>query len=82
MNIDIANGRYSSSEAMELVSRLVDAKIGFLQDRIGCSTSEEEIKMREKGIIQIQDEFRRLKGMLQSGDKPCEITTNLQIEMA
>ncbi len=65
---------------MELISRLVDAKISFLQDKIETTTNEEDIKMREKRIRMIQSEFHEARALLMEASRPCGIVTTLEIE--
>lgn len=79
MNIDLMNGTFSPNEAMELISRLVDAKIRFLQDRIETTASEEDIKMRETRIRRIQSEFHQAKKTLMGSDKPCEVVSTIAL---
>ena len=80
MNIDLVNGTYSPSEAMELVSRLVEAKIGFLRDRIEATTNEEDIKMRERRIRLIQEELHRTRAILLGVSESCDVVTSIGLE--
>ena len=80
MKIELVNGTFNPNEAMELISRLVDAKISFLQDKIETSSNEEDIKMRERRIRKIQSEFHETRALLMEAQKPCGIVATVKMD--
>ena len=54
MKIELTKGRFLPNEALELLTQLVHTKIRFLEMKISSSSSEEEIKMRENRIKELQ----------------------------
>lgn len=64
MNIQLIKGNYDSKEAFELISRLVQVKIDFHEKQIASGQSEEDIKMRERRIKELQDELMQARERL------------------
>lgn len=61
MQLQIINGTFSKTEALDLITQMVGVKIKFHEDRIGRDTSEEDCKMREAKIKHLQNELAKLK---------------------
>jgi hypothetical protein len=64
MNIQLLNGHFSSSEAIELLAQFVQVKVRFHENKIEKSQNEEDIKMRETRIKQLQKDFFEAKQQL------------------
>lgn len=64
MNIQLLNGHFSSSEAIDLLAQFVQVKVRFHENKIEKSQNEEDIKMREKRIKQLQQVFFETKQQL------------------
>lgn len=57
MKIQLIHGKFEAQEALELVSKLIHAKIKFHENRITNACSEEDIKMRESKIKLLQKDL-------------------------
>lgn len=57
MKIQLIHGKFEAQEALELVSKLIHAKIKFHESRITNACSEEDIKMRESKIKFLQKDL-------------------------
>lgn len=57
MKIQLIHGKFEAQEALELVSKLIHAKIKFHESRITNECSEEDIKMRESKIKFLQKDL-------------------------
>ncbi|MBB3837462.1 hypothetical protein FHS57_001456 [Runella defluvii] len=64
MNIQLLNGHFSSLEAIDLLAQFVQVKVRFHENKIEKSQNEEDIKMREKRIKQLQQDFFEAKQQL------------------
>ena len=65
----LLNGRYTKEEAELLLSRLFKVKTDFHLARIDTSTaSEEDIEHSERRILELEEELRRIKRNLRTGD--------------
>ena len=79
MNLQLIKGSFKSPEAVEILSQLVNVKIKFHESKIENSQNEEDIKMREKRIKQLQQEFYETKQAILSKGKTCELESGITI---
>jgi len=77
MHIQLISGQYSPAEAIDLLTCLVDAKIKFLESKISRSQSEEDIHMRERRIIQLQNELADIRSNLLQLSKDVELDSGV-----
>jgi hypothetical protein len=61
MNFQLINGQFNSQEALEIITQLVHVKIRYQENKIQRSSAEEDIKMRESRIKQLQKELYEFK---------------------
>ena len=66
MNIQLLQGSFSNSEGIELLTQLIQVKIKFHENKIHNTHNEEDIKMREKRIRQLQDDLKKVRDYIQS----------------
>jgi hypothetical protein len=79
MNIQLIKGRFSKDDALELLSQLVLTKIKFHEGKIQKSHSEEDIKMRERRIKQLQHDFHETKVAIMKRNGSCELDAEIKI---
>ncbi|WDF56165.1 hypothetical protein [Mucilaginibacter sp. KACC 22063] len=56
MNIQLIKGSFEAKDASELLNQLFKNKIQFHENKISDTLNEEDIKMRERRIIELQNE--------------------------
>lgn len=61
MNLTILKGSYSKEELLEIITQMIHIKIRFHENKISSEDGEEQIKMREKRIIELQKNLYTLK---------------------
>lgn len=61
MNIQLIKGHFDPKYAMDLITELIHVKIRFLENKINHASSEEEIKMRESRIKQLQKDLYEIR---------------------
>lgn len=61
MNMQLLQGEFSSSDALELITKMIHTKITYHENRIAKHSSEEEIKYRESKIKRLQKELYELR---------------------
>lgn len=62
MNIELINGQFNINDAIELITKMIQLKVKYHENKIDNSTSEEDIKFREAKIKNLQNqlfEFRK-----------------------
>ena len=65
-HLTIIDGRFEKQDALDLIEKLIQVKTEFHRNKISKSTSEEDIKFREKRIKFIQDEYQKVREALES----------------
>lgn len=79
MNIQLIQGQFGGKEAIELITQMIHAKVKFHENIISNDDSEEDIKMRENRIKQLQkDLFDARQYIEKKGDN---ISINASIEI-
>ncbi len=79
VQLQLIQGSFDKSEALELISQMVHVKIKYHENKIKGSEKEEDIKMREKRIKQLQHEFHELRTQLMSVDQTVNIESGIGI---
>ncbi len=57
MKIQLIQGQFTATDALDLISKMIDAKIKFHESRITSNCTEEDIKMRERKIKNLQKDL-------------------------
>jgi hypothetical protein len=57
MKINLIHGQFSKKDALAIVTKMIDVKIKFQEEKIKKSDNEEDIKMRETRIKILQKEL-------------------------
>lgn len=61
MHIPIIQGDFSTDDAVDLISQMIQLKIKFHENKIAKHGSEEDIKYRESKIKRLQKELYDLR---------------------
>lgn len=77
--MELINGSFLPADAEELLEKLVAVKIDFHRKKISASSSEEEIKMREKRISTLQNELSRGIQYVREQKRPINLEANLNV---
>ncbi len=79
MNLQLLQGQFSSQEAIDIITKMVHVKIKFHEDKIHSLSDEEDIKMREKRIKQLQKELYEVRNFIT--DKKAKIGLESVLEI-
>lgn len=79
MNIQLIQGQFSSQEAIDIITKMVQVKIKFHEDKITGSCKEEDIEMRERRIKQLQKELFELRNFIYDKKEKIEMHSLLEI---
>jgi hypothetical protein len=66
MNIQLLKGKFSSKDAIDLLTQLAHVKIKYHENKIKDADSEEDIKMRETRIKEIQKDLFEARKHIES----------------
>ena len=61
MVIQLIDGKFSTGEAVEMLTRMIQVKIHYHESKIAAHNNEEDIKYRETKIKSLQKELSGLK---------------------
>ena len=66
MNIPLIQGQFTAKDATDLITQLIHVKIKFHESKISHASSEEDIKMREQRIKQLQKDLYEVRLFLEN----------------
>nr|WP_299419861.1 hypothetical protein [uncultured Emticicia sp.] len=79
MHIQLIQGQFGGKEAIKLISQMIHAKVKFHENIISNADSEEDIKMRENRIKQLQKDLFDARHYIEK--KGENVTINASIEI-
>ncbi|MGA0559749.1 hypothetical protein ACO2Q8_24015 [Larkinella sp. VNQ87] len=79
--MQLIQGQFSAQDAVKLLTEMVHIKIKHHESKINPSSSEEDVKMREKRIKTLQKDLFELREAIQSAGKPVAIESLLKISL-
>lgn len=79
MQLELLKGSFSRSEALDILTRMIQVKIQFYESKIERSHQEEDIKMRENRIKELQRQFYEAKKQLLESPEPCSLHAVVEI---
>ena len=79
MKLQLVHGQFSSREAIDLLTQLVQVKIKFQESKINDSHQEEDIKMRENRIKQLQRQLQESRNYIEEQGENISIECELLI---
>ncbi len=57
MKIHVIQGNFNPQDAILIITKMIDVKIKFLEEKIKSADNEEDVKMRENRIKSLQKEL-------------------------
>ena len=79
MTIQLINGHFNSEEAVDIINQMIQIKIKFQESKITADRSEEDIKMRETRIRQLQQSLTESRNFIKEQNGNIAITSNIQL---
>jgi hypothetical protein len=61
MKKNIIQGQFTAKDAVELITQMIHVKIKFHEDKINQTQNEEDVKMREKRIKELQKDLFEIR---------------------
>ena len=65
MNIQLIQGQFSTQEAIDIITQMIQVKIKFHENKINNTHGEEAIKMREKRIKDLQQDLKKVRDFIE-----------------
>lgn len=79
MNIQLIHGTFGATDALELLTQMIQIKIQYHEQKITPESSEEDIKARESKIKMLQNELHLLREKIKSGGQSFKIEGNISV---
>ncbi|MBL7932205.1 MAG: hypothetical protein JNL60_09890 [Bacteroidia bacterium] len=79
MTIHLIQGRFEEKEALAIITKMIDVKVKFHEDKIKHSDNEEDIKMRETRIKNLQKELYDCQKVLKTYGKSVSIQSDIHL---
>lgn len=79
MQLSIFDGNFSSKEALEILTQMIHVKIRYHENKIQHLDREEDIKMREKRIQQLQKDLFAARKYLENGKTKIHLEGTINI---
>ncbi len=73
MNLELIHGELNTTDALVLISQMVDNKIKYHENKINSQCNEEDIKIRETKIKQLQKDLFDLRKKINSKENNLEV---------
>jgi hypothetical protein len=80
MNVQLIQGQFMPNEAIEVITKMIQIKIKYHENKISELTSEEDIKRREAKIKTLQNELVEVRNEI--GSKKEKINIDALINIA
>jgi len=81
MNIQLIEGEFKTSDALDLVTQMIHIKIKYHENKISKSEIEEDIKARERKIKMLQKELFEIRESFSDPTKGVSIKANIIINL-
>lgn len=79
--MQLIKGKFSKKDAIEIITQMIHVKIKFHENKIHSHSSEEDIKMRERRIRQLQKDLYEARIKIeQSPQNECTLNSELLID--
>ncbi len=66
MKVQLINGQFTKSEALQIITKMIDVKIKYQESCILKETDEEDLKSRERKIKFLQKELFEARNFLEN----------------
>lgn len=80
MNIQLIAGEFSSKDALELVTQMIQVKVKYHENKIAQNMSEEDMKYRESKIKSLQNELYQIREKFNSNNQNLSLDGIIRIE--
>jgi hypothetical protein len=80
MQLELIKGQFSGTEALEILTQMIQVKIKFHESKIALNSSEEDIKYRESRLKHLQNELAAIRTTIIDHSEPLQINATINIE--
>ena len=81
MTIQLIKGQFNAKEAIELITQMIHVKIKFQEAQIDDTSIEEDIKMRENRIKQLQKDLYNARNFIKQQEGKIAIDSEIKLSI-
>ena len=79
MDIQLIQGNFSKAEALDLITQMVHIKIKYHENKVKNASAEEDIKMREARIKQLQKDLYDLRKQVEANGHKISLSSKIEL---
>lgn len=79
MNLELIHGQFSKKDAIEIITQMIHVKIKFHESKISNESSQEDSKMRERRIKQLQRDLFEARKYIEQHKEKISMQSEIQI---
>ncbi len=80
MQLELIKGQFSGTEALDILTQMIQVKLKFNESKIVQGSSEEDIKYRESRLKYLQNELATIRTALLQQNQPLQINATIHIK--
>ncbi len=80
MQLELIKGQFSGTEALDILTQMIQVKLKFHESKIVQESNEEDIKYRESRLKYLQNELATIRTALLQQNQPLQINATIHIE--
>lgn len=77
MKISLLKGRFTAEDAEELISTMIQIKIRYHEKKILAGDNEEDVKMRERRIRELQNDLYEVRKYISQDPKSIDLMAEI-----
>ena len=81
MKIQILNGQFEASDALHILTEFVKVKIRYHEGKIEAESLEEDVKLRETRIRQLQNELEGIRNLVTKTNTGVVLKCDIEIQL-
>ena len=78
-SLSLLQGHFSTNDAIDIITQMVQVKIKFHEGKITNTSNEEDIKMQEKRIKELQNDLQALRESIAAKGGVVEVKATVSI---
>ena len=79
LKMDLVKGSFSKHDALDIIAQLIDVKIRYHERMITSDSGEEDIKMRERRIRDLQRDLFDMRVAIENHSEPITLKAEISI---
>lgn len=79
MQVKLISGEFNASEGLDIITQMIQIKIKYHENKINNLNNEEDIKIRENKIKELQKELYDLRNNLNSNRQNVKLDATIHV---